>query len=127
MAAGAAMAGWGLFAKLLGVPVVGEMRYVDLHLGGKELAITIIVLMALATLCSPLPGRGRPFSMLCAGAALGAGHRFISRAIYRATMDQLEQLGPEALALLEKRQAMSGLWALDLGLALWLLSARLLR
>ncbi len=121
MAAGAAMAGCGLFAKLLGVPVVGEIRYVDLHLGGKELALAIIILMALAALLSPLRGRARPLSTLCAGAALGLVlASFLD--IYRATADQIEQLGdPNAYAILAQARRLPGLWVLGIGLLLWLL------
>lgn len=121
MAAGAAMAGWGLFAKLLGVPVLGEIRYVDLHLGGKELAVAIIILMVLAAVFSPLPGRGRPCSMLCAGAALGlVVASFLG--IYRNTLDQMEQLGdPHAYEILSQAKRLPGLWVLGIGLLLSIL------
>jgi hypothetical protein len=118
MVIGSALAGYGLFGRLYTIPVVGGIRYVEQHLGGAGQAWVIIALLLTAGISVPWP-RTRPLGMLCAGAALGALIASLL-AIYRATMDQLEQLGPEALALLEKRQAMSGLWALDLGLALWL-------
>jgi hypothetical protein len=118
MVIGAALAGYGLFGRLYTIPVVGGIRYVEQHLGGTGQAWVIIALMLTAGLSAPWE-RARQLGMLCAGGALGALVASLL-AIYRATMDQLDQLGPEALALLEKREAMAGLWALDIGLALWL-------
>jgi hypothetical protein len=120
MVIGAALVGYGLFGRLYTIPVVGDIRYSEQHLGGSGQAWTIIVLMLLTAALSAGGGCLRRLGMLFAGGGLGALIASLL-AIYRATMDQLDQLGPEALELLAKRQAMAGLWALAIGLVLWIL------
>lgn len=120
MVAGTVVAGWGLFAPLVRVPIVGSVRYTESHLGGPELAWTIIALLSLAVGCCAFPRRWQQIGWLCFGGALGLAAGSLL-AIYRGTMDQVQQVAEaaEIEALLAKMEIGPGLFALGAGLVLW--------
>ena len=117
MAIGTVSAGCGLFAPLVRVPIVGSIRYHESYLGGVGLASLIILLMSLAAGFCAFPSRLQKLGCLCVGGAFGLASGSLL-AIYRTTMDKLQQIADaaEIESLLAKVEIGPGLLALGGGL-----------
>jgi len=125
MAIGAILAAKGLFAALVEVPLVGSIRYSEMHLGGKELAIAIASLLGLATILVGGGDKTCRVAWLFAGTGLGLAIASLL-AIYRGTMDKLQELadatgGQDIQAMLAKTVVESGTYVLGAGLVLFTL------
>jgi hypothetical protein len=120
MVVGVVMLAYGLFSRLLALPVVGPIRYVDLHLGGKEQAEIIIALFSASALLAGFSEGVKRFAMLFGGVGFGLLIGSLV-AVYRSTVDQIEQMGdPDVNALLKQAQPQVGLWIFAAGVLLWL-------
>ena len=97
LAAAALLIGLGLFLPLLEVQLVGPIRYSEHNLGGKGLAAGIIALLGLCAGLNLLKPAAHPASCpsSLARAALELLSGTIFLAIYRSTLDQVMQLGPD--------------------------------
>lgn len=115
---GIVLAGWGLLAPLVWLPVIYDIRYTELYfLGGKGMAAGIVALMALSTLLQNLKWpRAQALAFAFAGGAVAllAGSLID---IYRWADDQVQQLGGEAL--LAKLEYRRGVIFLGIGFGLW--------
>ena len=78
MAIGAALSAWGVFGKLVSVPVVGSIRFTESHFGGPGLAWTITALLLAAAGGCACPGRGQKPGWFCFGLALGFDLQFLA-------------------------------------------------
>jgi hypothetical protein len=120
MAVGTLLVAKGLYSPLVNVPLIGAIRYVEMSLGGKALALTVIALLGASTLLVGFPERANRLAWLFAGTGLGLCAASLL-AIYRGTMDKLQELGGEDVkTLLEKTQEQAGTAILALGILLFL-------
>ncbi len=120
MGAGAVLIGRSLFADFISIPLVGVIRYSEMNLGGSELAITIVIVLGLATILIGLNDLANRIAWFLSGIGIGLTIASLV-AIYRGMMDKVEELGGQDVkALLAKTEFQPGVYLVSAGLLFFL-------